>query len=147
MKIKFIPQDDQEEVVVTITASPSSVEANKIIEYLYSLNQDNFIIVDDGNEKIKIFYEEIHFFFTDGYIVYVKINDEKYRTKYRIYELEKVLPDEIFVKINQGVIANITKIKKVSPCINGTMRIDFLNGDTEYASRRSVRKIKEKLGI
>lgn len=147
MKIKFIQNNNNNDISVTIEANESSVEAKKIIEYLNNYNSDNYLMVDNDMEKIKLFYNEIICFFTEKNIIYVKTDKNKYRIKSRIYELESVLPEDTFVKINQGVIANIKKIKKVSPCINGTMRIEFLNNDIEYASRRSVKSIKEKLGL
>ena len=52
-----------------------------------------------------------------------------------------------FVKIEQGVVANTAKIKKVKPLFNGTMEILFFSGRKQYASRRSVAEIKRRLGI
>lgn len=90
---------------------------------------------------------DVEFFYTENKHIYTEIGEVKYEIRYKIYELDEMLSEAGFVKIEQGVIANIAKVKKVKPLFNGTMEILFQSGKKQYASRRSVSEIKRRLGI
>jgi DNA-binding LytR/AlgR family response regulator len=44
-------------------------------------------------------------------------------------------------------IANLSKIKKFNASFSGSLSVVFKNGYTDYVSRRSVKFIKERLGL
>lgn len=82
---------------------------------------------------------------TDGKVFAVTEN-ERLMLKERLYVIEKRLPHS-FIRINQSCIANRKKIKKFDASISGTLLVRFAGGHTDYVSRRSIKAVKERLGL
>ena len=71
---------------------------------------------------------------------------EKYLLKTRLYEVEKLLPDNFF-RINKSAIANRDRIERFTASFNGAVDVTFRCGYQDYVSRRCFRVIKERMGI
>ncbi len=130
-----------------IISANTATEELKAIAHLIANYTSNKIPAFREKDIILLNIMDIEYFYTDGKKVCVDIRSGKYDVKYKIYELENILPGDVFVKIEQGVIANIKKIKNIKLMLNGTMQINFLSGNTQYASRRCVSEIKRRLGV
>jgi DNA-binding LytR/AlgR family response regulator len=92
--------------------------------------------------------EEIYYFATEDEKIYAHLEKKKVLVKKRIYELEAILekyPD--YFLINQGAIANLKKVERMSASLNGSLSLVFRNGEEEYASRIQTSLLKKKLGI
>jgi len=77
---------------------------------------------------------------------YVYTKDSCYETKYRLYELEKML-NKNFLRISKAMILNIRKIKMVKAELNGRMVANLLNGESVVIARSYVKDLKERLGV
>jgi len=64
--------------------------------------------------------------------------------KYRLYELETILPN-YFVRVSNTEIININYVSKFELTANGIILIFLKNGTQTSSSRRYLKKIKEKL--
>lgn len=72
--------------------------------------------------------------------------DEKYKTRTPLKDILPLLSND-FIQINQSVIINIKKIKKVLSSLNQTYTI-FLEDNSKYTVTRSFFKsFNEKMGI
>ncbi len=146
MKIRFDIDETINETEVIIRCKSKTSETERIISFFNEF--ENIKIQGFLNKEICfIDPHNIEYFYTENKRIYTELDEEKYEIKYKIYELEAMLSDIGFVKIEQGVVANIAKIKKVKPLFNGTMEILFFSGRKQYASRRSVAEIKRRLEI
>lgn len=67
-------------------------------------------------------------------------------TKYRLYELEELLPPE-FLRCSKAMIVNIKKIRSVKSEISGRMNAVLLNGEEIVISRSYVKELKRRLEI
>ena len=142
MKFTFIKTTDREEVVVY------SKNKSEFIESIEKIcNEDSYVLIgyDEGNIK-KIDPLKVECFFTQKDKVYALFDEELYQIKLRLYELEN-LYKEYFIYINQGCLANVLFIDHFDVSIGGTLLIYFKSGHKDYASRRKIKNIKERLGI
>jgi|LAHS01.1.fsa_nt_gb DNA-binding LytR/AlgR family response regulator len=92
--------------------------------------------------------EEVYYFATEDGKIYAHLEKKKVLVKKRIYELEVILeqyPD--YFLINQGAIANLKEVARMSASLNGSLSLVFKNGEEEYASRIQTSLLKKKLGL
>lgn len=68
---------------------------------------------------------------------------ERYHIRYRLYELEQLLPPE-FERISKSAIANWRKITKFRVQLSGTVDAVFRSGYTDYISRRCFAELKRR---
>lgn len=97
-------------------------------------------------EAVKLSLSDIYCFTVELGRVYAVTENNRYLMRCRLYSLEETLP-ESFVKINQSSIANIGKIERFRASFSGALEVVFKNGNTDYVSRRNVKKIKERMGL
>ena len=60
--------------------------------------------------------------------------------------METVLPNS-FCKISQSCIVNLGHIELFELSVDGSLKCRFESGDSEYVSRRFIKKLKERLGV
>lgn len=78
--------------------------------------------------------------------VYAQTHNGVFGIKYRLYQLEEILPRH-FIKINQSCVANVRQIQRFDTAFSGTLRVNFKNGYVDYVSRRHLKSVKERLGL
>lgn len=143
MKYKLIIDKEQEESIVIVAH-----EKTTLIEEIESLINGNKIdlIGYKDDEIIPLKINEIYCFYTKDSKVYAVSKDEEYLVKNRLYQIEGVVGD-LFVKINQGCLVNISKIKKYTSTFSGAIKVELKNGFSEYISRRELVNVKRRMGI
>lgn len=70
-----------------------------------------------------------------------------YIMRLRLYEAEQRLDSRAFVRISNGEMINLKKVKGFDLSFTGTICVALSNGTVTYVSRRYVAKIKQVLGI
>ena len=133
-----------DEIIIKVNKMTS--ELSDVVKLLSGIDKNKIPVFRDKEIYFRNVYD-IEYFYTENKKVCIDTESGKYEVKYKIYELEEKFCSMGFVKIEQGVIANIRKIKNIKMLFNGTMQITFLSGNIQYASRRSVSQIKKRLGI
>ncbi|MEG0327089.1 MAG: LytTR family DNA-binding domain-containing protein [Erysipelothrix sp.] len=140
MKIKIIENPDLEDEVI--------IECKKLtleIEQLVSQFQPLEIRVQHRGTDLTIPIHDILFFETEGDNVYVHLTDISYKSKYRLYELETLLPDT-FTRISKSTIVNIKKISAMDHRLTSARCIQFMNSHKlVYVSRMYYSDVKNKL--
>ena len=71
----------------------------------------------------------------------------KYKTKYRIYQLEKLLPLDKFIRISNSIIIKKNSIRYIKPALNCRFYLTLTNGDVVDVTRTYYYKFKEFYGI
>lgn len=71
-------------------------------------------------------------------------NQSELVINYRLYELEKSLPEN-FIRISNTEIINLDVVKELQLTANGLTTVIFQNGKITTSSRRYLKKIKERL--
>jgi DNA-binding LytR/AlgR family response regulator len=137
----FIDKDQEERVLIYAHERNDTVES---IERLLSESDELTGYCD--HESTRLIPGEVFYFTMEGGKLYAVTANRKWLLKCRLYKIEEQLPD-IFVKINQSTVANITKVERFEVSIGGSLTVHFKNGYRDYVSRRNLKKIKERMGI
>ena len=77
---------------------------------------------------------------------FVYTKDACYETKYRLYELEKLLLG-YFMRCSKATILNLKKVKAVKSEMSGRLNATLLNNEVIVISRSYVKDVKGRLGI
>ena len=143
MKLQIVINPNRDEEIIIYAHEKSSLVC-EIEELVKSYSVD--LIGYTENETVKLNLNDIYCFFTEDNKVFALTENEKYRLKSRLYQIEESLSDN-FVRINQSCIANIRQIKKVQATFSGAISVIFNNGYEDYISRRNLKSVKERLGV
>lgn len=133
---------------------------SKVIIKCQSLNDEVALLQKNINEFLyertkfelykgnKVFYidvQEILFFETSSDIVKAHTEDDIFNTKYRLYELEKILP-WTFCRISKSAILNIKKIYAITKNITASSEVEFKNSYKHvFVSRGYYKPLKSKI--
>lgn len=82
-----------------------------------------------------------------GHDVFIHTNEKKYKTKYRIYQLEGLLPPDRFIRISNSVIIKKNSIRQIKPALSSKFYLTLTNGDVVDVTRTYFYKFKEFYGI
>lgn len=131
--------------VIILTASMTE-DVSRIVKTL-SENTSQ-IISGYKDEKIEILEpgDLIRVYANSGKIIAVT-NKGEYILRLRLYELEKQLQSNQFIRISNSEIINLKKVNNFDLSFTGTICVKLSNGTTTYVSRRYVAKLKKILGI
>ncbi len=146
MKFKLVIDNSAEEEV-RATVQKESEFTDKLQNMVLQYNGcDRIAAYRDDEMKMLPFSDIECISVLCGKSYAVDISGNKYHLKYRLYELEKLLPEN-FIRINKSAIANKTQISHLSASFNGSVDAVFKSGYTDYVSRRCLAEIKRSLGL
>ncbi len=69
------------------------------------------------------------------------------RVPKRIGELEKLLPQSIFMRVHRSILVNLTHIEEIVPWFNGEYMLKMSEGSEVIVARRRVKQLKSKFGL
>ena len=112
------------------------------------LSEEPPLLLGYKGEMIEILEENdlIQMYANSGKVFAVTQQGE-YVLRLRLYELEKRLPANQFVRISNSEIINLKKADHFDLSFTGTICVQLINGAITYVSRRYVSKLKKILGI
>ena len=114
------------------------------------------LILEHGGAEPNItFYKEnreyyfplknVLFFETDGEHIYAHTADDAFFIKYRLYELENMLPRS-FVRVAKSTIVNSAKVYSVTRNITSASLIQFAGSHKQvFASRNYYKDLQQRL--
>ncbi|MCI5510452.1 MAG: LytTR family transcriptional regulator [Eubacterium sp.] len=146
MKIEIKIDEGCTEPKIIVVTNRVTNEINEIVKSLsgeqYQMIagfQDEQVIVLETSQIVRIYA-------SNGKVC---AEDEHgtYFLRLRLYELELRLANQSFVRISNGEIINLKKVKGFDLSFAGTICVSLSNGTVTYVSRRYVAKIKQLLGI
>ncbi len=70
----------------------------------------------------------------------------KYRSRKRLYELEKQLGKQ-FMQISKSTLVNLSYLESIEAGFNGTLLLKLKNGCKDYVSRKYLPEFKKYLGL
>ncbi|MBO7600422.1 MAG: LytTR family transcriptional regulator [Lachnospiraceae bacterium] len=87
------------------------------------------------------------FFETSGEQVWAHTADEEFLVKYKLYELENMLPD-MFMRVSKSTILNTAKIYSILRNLTAASKIEFYKSKkTVFVSRFYYKELKNKLSL
>lgn len=146
MKIKIEVDETIENDEIIIRCKELNNQVKKVQETLNNIISQKEDILFYKDEKEYFFsIEKILFFETEDNGISAHTIDDCYRVKYKLYELEKILPN-FFVRISKSTILNINHIYSISKNITGSSLVEFQNTYKKvYVSRYYYKILKIKL--
>lgn len=146
MQIEIQIDDKCKEPKVVILTNKITDEINDIVKKLSEETPD--MICGFKDDKLEILEQKDIFkiYSSNGKIFSTTENGE-YILKLRLYELEERLDKKTFVRISNGEIINLKKVKSFDLSFSGTICVSLSDDTTTFVSRRYVSKIKQVLGI
>ena len=113
-------------------------EEDYIGDTLECRDEEGIVIVNTEN----ICYME-----SVGHDVYVYAENMQYKTRLRIYQLEKLLPPDQFIRISNSIIIKKNSIRHIKPALSCKFYLTLINGDVVDVTRTYYYKFKEFYGI
>ncbi len=144
MKFTLVIDDKKEEQVV-VTARERTPLIDEI-ETLILQHSGADRIPGYANDSIKMLgVAEIECITVlDGKTYAIDSQNQRYRLKQRLYELEQTLPP-VFIRINKSALANQAALDRFAVTVAGSVDAVFRCGYREYVSRRCFAQIKRRL--
>lgn len=147
-----ISKDYGEDIEIIINTSNYTKEVEKITETLSKIsNEIDVVIARKENEISVINVNDIIMFYSNEQSNYCKTETGDYIIKYKLYELEDLLPKKQFIRISNSTIINIQFVECFDVSTIGNIIVKLKNGITEYASKRRISRnneiFKRKRGI
>jgi len=109
----------------------------------------NYLIVRTGrdNERVRISTNEIIVFESFGHDITIQTTQGQFKTNERLYQLERLLNPEQFLRVSNSVIIAKNKIKKINPTLSSKFILTMSNGQTVDVTRSYYGIFKDRLGI
>ncbi len=146
MQVEIKIDSSYTEPKIVITTAAVTEEINDIVK---KLSEDTpQIISGSKEEKIEVIEQDdlIRIYANSGKVLAVT-NKGEYTLRLRLYEVEKRLNPNQFVRISNSEIVNLKKVNNFDLSFTGTICVKLSNGTVTYVSRRYVSKIKKILGV
>ena len=91
--------------------------------------------------------EDVCYIESIGHDVYIHTNEKQFKTRYRIYQLEGLLPPDRFIRISNSVIIKKNAIRHIKPALSSKFYLTLTNGDVVDVTRTYFYKFKDFYGI
>ncbi len=144
VEVKIEPSCQEPRII--ILTDKMTEEINGLVS---RLSEDVPQVITGFKEDVLEVLEQSHIIraYTSGGRVLAVTSQGEYALRLRLYELEKRLDKNSFVRISNSEIINLKKVKRFDLSFAGTICVVLSDGSLTYASRRYVPKIKQVLGI
>ena len=144
MRFKLIiDQEKDEEVIVTAKERSPLIDE---IEALISRHADRIPGYTDDDIKMLAVSEIECITVLEGKTYAIDSQNQRYRLKARLYELENTLPSS-FIRINKSALANESALERFAVAYTGAVDAVFKCGYREYVSRRCFAQIKRRFAV
>lgn len=144
IKIEIDESLSEDEVLIRCRGLTEQVtEIQKAVSEVVNISQ-RFVFYR-GNTEYYLALDEILFFETDGDGINAHTRDNIYQTKYKLYELEDLLPG-CFMRISKSSIVNTNHIYSISRNLTASSVVAFSGTHKQvYVSRYYYKPLVNKL--
>lgn len=144
VRIDFIEPDEEPEIVIRCHKLDENVQ--KAQEYLAGLLSPSLqVSFWKENEEFYLSLDEILFFETGEDSVYAHSEDDAYKVKFRLYELEEKLPRN-FVRVSKSTIINMKHVYSIQRNLTSSSKVQFRGSYKEvFVSRMYYKVLTSKL--
>lgn len=146
MKIEIKIDESCTETKIIVVTSKMTEEINEIVKRLSS-GQTQMIAGFKDEQATMLEPSRVYRVYASEGKVYAEAENGTHLLRLRLYEAEQRLASCSFVRISNGEIINLKKVKGFDLSFAGTVCVSLSNGTVTYVSRRYVAKIKQLLGL
>ncbi len=135
MKIRIEITDDSDEEIIIRTRELNEM-VSKIEQAVKSITAgDSTLVFHKGEAKYYISPDEILFFETGDGSVCAHTANDVFETKYRLYELEEILPSR-FMRVSKSTILNTSRVYSITRNLTASSVVEFAGTHKKvYVSR------------
>lgn len=145
MKIRIDIDENLEEEII-IRCNKLSEEVQKIQGAITeALNEKHGIVFYKEDVEYYLQLETILFFETDAEGISAHTIDDIYTIKYRLYELEELLPG-YFLRVSKSSILNTQRVYAIEKNLSASSVVQFQHTHKQvYVSRRYYKPLKDRM--
>lgn len=146
VKIRIETVNDLEEDEVLIRCGRVDDTIRRIHQYIMEQSSSGAkITFYKQNQEFYFPLNNVLFFETEGEHIYAHTTDDSYLIKYRLYELEKILPRS-FVRVAKSTIVNVMHIYSITRNLTSSSLIQFNNSHKQvYVSRYYYQELRHRM--
>lgn len=146
MKIRIEVISDIVEDEVTIRCGQVDDTIQKIHQYIIEQTQSaKKITFYKHNQEFYFPLDDVLFFETEGEHIFAHTSDDAYRIKYRLYELEEMLPKD-FSRASKSTIINIRQVYSITRNLTASSLVKFVGTHKQvYVSRYYYNELRQRL--
>ena len=146
MKIRIELEDNLEEDEVIVRCSKLDANIQKIQKIISEISTNSIkLSFYKDNDECYFSLNDVLFFETNNNYMDAHTAQDVYRVKYRLYELEEILPSN-FVRISKSTIMNLNHIFSINHSLTSSSLVKFYKSHKQvYVSRHYYKYVKEIL--
>lgn len=145
MKIRIEIDENLEEDEVTIKCKEINQTIKRVQQSISSANLIPKLIFYKNDTEYYLNKNDILFFETSENSVEAHTEKEVYKIKYRLYELEEMLPNN-FVRVSKSTILNVNQIYSINRNLTSSSLVQFYKSYKQvYVSRNYNKILKQRL--
>lgn len=134
---------NEDEVIINCKDINSDIK--QIQSYITSLNSKNKFSFYKKDVEYFLSINDILFFETTDNSICAHTVDDVFETKYKLYELENILPNN-FIRISKSSIININHIYSIEKNITSSSVVKFNKSYKQvYVSRMYFKSLRERM--
>ena len=141
--INQIDTDKSEEIV--INCYEINDEVLQIVEKLKK--SETVLLGSKDSEMFQIELKDIYYIESVDNKTYICMQKNVFESKLKLYEIEELIRNTKLFRCSKAMILNLSKIRSVSPSVNGRFEAKLLNGESVIISRQYVPNLKKLLGM
>nr|WP_319489218.1 LytTR family DNA-binding domain-containing protein [uncultured Caproiciproducens sp.] len=144
IRIELVNDLDEDEVLIRCGRVDDTIQ--KIHQYILEQSSPGAkITFYKQNQEFYFPLDEVLFFETEGEHIYAHTADDAYLIKYRLYELEEILPKH-FVRAAKSTIVNIMQVYSITRNLTASSLVQFINSHKQvYVSRYYYGELRQRL--
>ena len=141
VEIEKIGAGDRERVLIRCRAVTEEVRE---IEAFVKSRQGSLSGVRD-ERQYEVAIADLYYIESVDGKTFLYTTDQVYETPYRVYELERLLKANAFLRVSKSTLLNLMKIRAIRPARNGRFSAVLQSGEEVIISRNYVKDLKSAL--
>lgn len=143
MKIKIEIDEQLNENEITIRCRELDDQVEQLQKAVREINASSQrYVFQKGESQYYLSIDEILFFEADDHRIYAHTKNEVYETRYKLYELEKLLPS-YFLRVSKSTVINMREVLSIKKNLTSASLIEFRGSDKKTYASRSYYKLLE----
>ena len=145
IKIRFEQDSLLPHIEVVVRASEQDSQVSELMQMLSSQDSKLLMITDIHNITHAVPMNDIILLSVSRKQTKVITADDNYTIPCSLQNIERNLDPQSFVRISRHEIVNLLKVRHYDFSLSGTLRLQLVNGQETWASRRSIPVIRKRI--
>ena len=145
MKITIQTDDSVHETILSITCKEITPELERLVE-VFRLSDKKLSVKVNGEIHL-IDLKAILYAETVERCTFIYTENGVFESPLRLYELESMLAEHNFIRVNKSTLMNLGKIESLKSDIDRRIRVTLKNGCQLIISRAYAEDFKSRLGL